>query len=835
MKRGQRILLAIGLGLVVIIAGCGKKDNNPWYKVISGNPKQEATATPAPTPTPTATLTVAPTNTVAPTATSTPVPTATNTSVPTATSTPIPTATSTPTPTPTLVPEKSDEDIIAGMAIADSWKQELLFLNYMDLPMDKLEQTTISGKEMATLLDAFVAYAAPEKLNSWKELYPVLRVHEEPLMRIDVLAAYYLAARHVGGSYMEVGGDYGSLDTAKRDGLFGESDCPNWELFGEVEQIELSQYGMWEGTYDHFGVASCYHNLYGVSYVDGENLLTFDAENSSFHVLSDATYLDAMMIIARGAAIANPEVFVSTPSAREQEILEAASERYDAIMNSKSNWTVGEGGTVYYVSPNGDDSNDGLTPETAWRSLGKVNSALAWEMGYDFDSKAYPELQWAAEHPGEWITLKAGDVVLFERGGLWRGLLPTVSGVTYSSYGDGAKPEIWGSPENGSGAEKWTLLEGTDNIWVYYKEMQDCGALVLDDGKVVAQKCAPHWSMDQSKWLVKKNSDINDKEYVEFEVTSLKDLYFFNDLQGLMPDDFPNWHWGALYLRCDEGNPGELYDSIEFLTGSDARYRGVSVEENVVLDNLSFRYYGHSTMMAAGSTVRNCAARWFGGSVIEYQVMADGSLEVSRGGEAFSASGPNCVIEGCYAAYCWDNAFGVEGGWPCNNTKVVGNLAEYNHDGIVITNWGAYDTGEEMPMFADVLVHDNYFMYSGDTWSHYGEITDMGVITCCVNPGGGGLTISNNVIYDQVAKVDALVYYGYHDKVADKVNFQGNVYFKSTNDRALHVQQVVITEDSNERHSVFEDFDAGLREKIVEQLGDTTAEVLQRQYMFVAP
>ena len=721
------------------------------------------------------------------------------------------------------------------MAITDSWKQELLFLNYMGLPMDKLEQMTISGKEMAALLDAFVAYAAPEKLNSWKELYPVLRVHEEPLMRIDALAAYYLAARHVGGVYTEVGGDYGSLDTVKRDGLFGESDCPNWELFGEVEQIDLSQYGMWEGTYDHFGVASCYHNLYGVSSVDGENLLMFDAENSSFHVLSEVTYLDAMMVIARGAAIANPEVFVSAPSAREQEILEAASERYDAIMNSKSNWTVDEGGTVYYVSPNGDDSNDGLTPETAWRSLGKVNSALAWEFGSDFDTKAYPELQWAAEHLGEWITLKAGDVVLFERGGLWRGLLPTVSGVTYSAYGEGAKPEIWGSPENGSGAEKWTLLEGTDNIWVYYKEMQDCGAIVLDDGKVVAQKCAPHWSMDQSKWLVKKNSDINDKEYVEFEITSLKNLYFFNDLQGLRSDDFPNWHWGTLYLRCDEGNPGELFDSIEFLTGIDAQYRGVRAAENTVIDNLSFRYYGMGTMLDSGSTVRNCATWWIGGSVYEYPVFDDGILEVGRAGDGFMAAGPNCVIEGCYAAYCWDNGFGIEGGWPCNNTKVIGNLAEHNRYGIVITNWGAYDAGEEMPMFADVLVHDNYFMYAGDTWSHYGEITDFGVITCCVNPGGGGLTISDNVIYEQTSENDVLVYYGYHDKVADKVDFQGNVYYKSSQNKALQIQQIVITENGSERHSVFENFDAGLREKIEEQLGDTTAEVLQRQYMFVAP
>lgn len=52
-------------------------------------------------------------------------------------------------------------------------------------------------------------------------------------------------------------------------------------------------------------------------------------------------------------------------------------------------------------------------------------------------------------------------VVLFERGGLWRGQLSTVEGVTYSAYGEGEKPRFYGSPENGTGESKWSLVEGT--------------------------------------------------------------------------------------------------------------------------------------------------------------------------------------------------------------------------------------------------------------------------------------------------------------------------------------------------------------------------------------
>ena len=36
-------------------------------------------------------------------------------------------------------------------------------------------------------------------------------------------------------------------------------------------------------------------------------------------------------------------------------------------------------GRTYYVSCEGDDKNDGLTPETPWKSLEKVSSAYLYE------------------------------------------------------------------------------------------------------------------------------------------------------------------------------------------------------------------------------------------------------------------------------------------------------------------------------------------------------------------------------------------------------------------------------------------------------------------------
>ena len=69
------------------------------------------------------------------------------------------------------------------------------------------------------------------------------------------------------------------------------------------------------------------------------------------------------------------------------EIDEKSEKLKNKILNSKSKYTVK--GNAYYVSPKGNDKNDGRSPETAWKTLSRISNA--------------PEL-------------KKGDVVLLERG-----------------------------------------------------------------------------------------------------------------------------------------------------------------------------------------------------------------------------------------------------------------------------------------------------------------------------------------------------------------------------------------------------------------------------------
>lgn len=77
-------------------------------------------------------------------------------------------------------------------------------------------------------------------------------------------------------------------------------------------------------------------------------------------------------------------------------------------------------GANYHISPNGRDDADGLSPETAWTSLTRVNQ----------------------------VALQPGDRVLFESGGKWRGQLRLKGSgaqdqpIRLGRYGEGPLPTI---------------------------------------------------------------------------------------------------------------------------------------------------------------------------------------------------------------------------------------------------------------------------------------------------------------------------------------------------------------------------------------------------------
>jgi hypothetical protein len=96
--------------------------------------------------------------------------------------------------------------------------------------------------------------------------------------------------------------------------------------------------------------------------------------------------------------------------------------------------------TNYYIDVfSGNDSNTGTSPEKAWKTIGRVNSA----------------------------TLIPGDSVLFKRGEVFRGNLIPANGsmsgnITYADYGTGNKPKLLGSIQKNNPSD-W--IDEGGNIW----------------------------------------------------------------------------------------------------------------------------------------------------------------------------------------------------------------------------------------------------------------------------------------------------------------------------------------------------------------------------------
>ncbi len=174
----------------------------------------------------------------------------------------------------------------------------------------------------------------------------------------------------------------------------------------------------------------------------------------------------------------------------------------DDILNTKNTleyYKPAKDAKIYYVSPGGDNTNDGLSPETAIKTIDGIYS----------------------------LSLEKGDFVLFERNSIYRinENFELKTGIRYGSYGEGRKPMILGSAKNFV-EEAWQPSQ-KKNVWeITYMYGYPCGVFV-NEGEVFG-------SLRTSTKALEKNGDV-----------------FLDDTTATM------------YLYCDKGNPSKAWDSIE--------------------------------------------------------------------------------------------------------------------------------------------------------------------------------------------------------------------------------------------------------------------------------
>lgn len=169
-------------------------------------------------------------------------------------------------------------------------------------------------------------------------------------------------------------------------------------------------------------------------------------------------------------------------------------------------------GTAYYVSNDGDDEADGLTPETAWKTYKNPNTR----------------------------TFNMGDAVLFRRGDVWRGMLEAKDGVTYSAYGEGPKPKLMAAYD-GLTYSAW-LKTDVENVWVIEKPFtdKDIGSIEFNQGEKYAKK-------KLKKEALKENFD----------------FFYCSDFAWVRPEDCTEQPDNRIYFYFDKGNPAEYFDDIE--------------------------------------------------------------------------------------------------------------------------------------------------------------------------------------------------------------------------------------------------------------------------------
>lgn len=307
--------------------------------------------------------------------------------------------------------------------------------------------------------------------------------------------------------------------------------------------------------------------------------------------------------------------------------------------------------TIFYISEkNGNDENDGKSPETAWKTISALSKIR---------------------------LVKQGKlVVLFERGGIYRGSISAANNAIYGSYGEGSKPILMQSKKNYADPSLWEETEW-ENVWKSTDMLKNVGVIGFDHDLFDYSDDSYHELygniMNKGNYGFKGPADLKE------------DLQFYSELQN---NDVQSS--GPVYLYCEGGNPGTRFKSIEMGERTNI-FSGAW--EGTIFDNLSLKFTGaHGIGLGTirNITVTNCIFSWLGGSVLKYN--SDGDYAVNYGNAVESYGGCNGYhVENNWMYQIYDTAVTHQrspstGDCRQENIQYIGNLMEYVHWGIEFYN-----------------------------------------------------------------------------------------------------------------------------------------------------
>ena len=470
-----------------------------------------------------------------------------------------------------------------------------------------------------------------------------------------------------------------------------------------------------------------------------------------------------------------------------EALLTAADSRRDDFYSRTSD--IKSTGKVYYISNSGDDDNNGLSPETAWATLDRAFETY-WPLTRNL--------------------LKPGDTVLLERGGTWYvspderdGLTSDayniVEGVTLGAYGEGPRPIIRGDIPEANDPAFWTLYhdENDVKIWASANKLQDSNVIVFNNEESYAEKIMPHWNTNLNNYCNATGGSFD----IAAELENNLSFCCMLDLDSAESMDLQNsTAKGTLYLRCDQGNPAEVFDEVAVPQAQ----TGLGLHINATLVDLDIRYF---TCIAAelsgyngytGQQVLNCEVSWCGGLISNYQFSderPEGVLRPYCAGGALQVSGGGNSVRDCYIHHCGPMTLIISihvdepGVRTFENMAHSGNLIEYCGAALHVADLSKMDNVDAEGFISNLTFTDNIVMHSGEGWikNFILQIDNQhsGFYSALENNMGAsnndGIYITDNIFYGSAANLLCLTDNLWNDtgKVNQPMVFSGNVYAQS--------------------------------------------------------
>lgn len=314
---------------------------------------------------------------------------------------------------------------------------------------------------------------------------------------------------------------------------------------------------------------------------------------------------------------------------------------------------------VYYVSTDGSDGNDGLSPATPFCSLAAAEQAA-----------------------------KYGDQVLFRRGDTWRGQrICCQSGITYAAYGDGENPCFLGSAMNYAREDQW-VTTGMDNIWRCALDFDaDICHIVFDNG---------------AAWSTRKRTlaDVTDDLDYYYDGKE-KAVFLYSPVHPAMRFSSVEMGKGSLFVIH--------YDCHDTVI-RDLTFR---------FCNYAIMTYCDRVGDVRNLRIEGCRFSWIGGHEGHYAPggVRDGNAITIWG------SARQVVVDHCEFSQLFDTAFTPQCGAPPNSEVVFEDITLSNcriekcHWSTEFWIHVIDDDGNQLGTMRNIRIVNNYFGAAGEGWS----------------------------------------------------------------------------------------------------------------------